>query len=195
MKIDFSRGTWNTDDVTYAYSYRFEETPVFIQRDNCVENQQNSDARYGFDNISMMTRKAYAPGARISTHCAFEGEGAPLIVIADKMFVDPRGIVRYGDYIEVVLYQNGVNVWRMWMKDGKVTWKKLMGVEFPVTHGDIHQLTTEITADRLNIEADGRKMSVLIDPMYGSFHLGINACEGINRFYDMVIEGETVQTV
>lgn len=195
MKIDFSRGTWNTDDVTYAYSYRFEETPVFIQRDNCVENQQNSDARYGFDNISMMTRKAYAPGARISTHCAFEGEGAPLIVIADKMFVDPRGVVRYGDYIEVVLYQNGVNVWRMWMKDGKVTWKKLMGVEFPVTHGDIHQLTTEITADRLNIEADGRKMSVLIDPMYGSFHLGINACEGINRFYDMVIEGETMQTV
>ena len=195
MNIDFSRGTWNTDDVTYAYSYRFEETPVFIQRDNCVENQQNSDARYGFDNISMMSRKAYAPGARISTHCAFEGEGAPLIVIADKMFVDPRGVVRYGDYIEVVLYQNGVNVWRMWMKDGKVTWKKLMGVEFPVTHGDIHQLTTEITADRLNIEADGRKMSVLIDPMYSSFHLGINACEGINRFYDMVIEGETVQTV
>lgn len=195
MKIDFSRGAWNTDDLTYAYSYRFEETPVFVQCDDCVQNQRNSDARYGFDNISMMTRKAYAAGARITTRCSFEGDGAPLIVIADKMFVDPRGVVRYGEYIEVVLYQNGVNVWRMWMKDGKVTWKKLMSVEFPVTHGDIHQLTTEITSDRLNIEADARKMSVLIDPMYHSFHLGINACEGINRFYDMVIEGENVQTV
>lgn len=187
MKIDFSRGAWNTDDVTYAYSYRFEETPVFIQRDDCVQNQRNSEARYGYDNISLMTRKPYSPGARISTRCAFEGDGAPLIVIADKMFVDPRGVVRYGEYIEVVLYKNGVNVWRMWLKDGKVTWKKLMGVEFPVTHGEIHHLSTEITADRLNIEADGRKMNVLIDPMYSSFHLGINACEGINRFYDMVI--------
>lgn len=195
MKIDFSRGAWDTDDMTYAYSYRFEETPVFVQCDDCVQNQRNSEARYGFDNISLMSRKAYAPGARISTRCSFEGDGAPLIVIADKMFLDPRGVVRYGEYMEVVLYQNGVNVWRMWMKDGKVTWKKLMSVEFPVTHGDIHQLTTEITGDRLNIEADGRKMSVLIDPMYHSFHLGINACEGINRFYDMVIEGETVQTV
>ena len=192
MKIDFSRGTWNTDEITYAYSYRFEETPVFIQRDDCVENQCNSEARYGFDNISMLSRKAYAPGARISTRCAFEGDGAPLIVIADKLFTDTCGVARYGDYIEAVLYQHGVNVWRMWMKDGKVTWKKLMSVDFPVTHGDIHQLTTEITSDRLNIEADGRKMSVLIDPMYSSFHLGINACEGINRFYDMVIEGETV---
>jgi hypothetical protein len=111
------------------------------------------------------------------------------------MFVDPRGVVRYGEYMEVVLYQNGVNVWRMWMKEGKVTWKKLMGVEFPVTHGEIHQLSTEITSDRLNIEADGRKMSLLIDPMYSSFYLGINACEGINRFYDMVIDGETVNNV
>ena len=195
MKIDFSRGAWNTDDITYAYSYRFEETPVLIQCDNCVQNQRNSEARYGYDNISLMTRKAYAPGARISTRCAFEGDGAPLIVIADKMFVDPRGVVRYGEYIEVVLYKNGVNVWRMWMKDGKVTWKKLMGIEFPVTHGDIHQLSTEITSDRLNIEADGRKMSLLIDPMYSSFYLGINACEGINLFYDMVIDGETVNNV
>ena len=194
MKINFANGCWNTDDVTYAYSYRFEETPVFVQHDDCVENQQNSEAKYGFDNISLLSRKPYLPNTTISTRCSFEGEGAPLIVIADKLFVDQRGVVRYGDYIEVVLYQNGVNVWRMWMKDGKVTWKKLMSVEFPVTHGDLHELTTEISNDRLSITADGRKMSVLIEPMYSSFHLGINACEGINRFYEMTIEGPTAET-
>lgn len=193
MNIHFYRDSWNTDEITYAYSYRFEETPVFIQCDDCVQNQCNSEARYGFDNISMMSRKPYAPGARMTTHCAFEGEGAPLIVIADKMYTDPRGVARYGDYLEVVLYHSGVNVWRMWMKDGKVTWKKLMSVEFPVTYGDIHELSVEVTADRLNIETDGHKMSLLVDHLYSSFHLGINACEGINRFYDMSINGETVE--
>lgn len=193
MNIHFSRDSWNTDEITYAYSYRFEETPVFIQYDNCVQNQRNSEARYGFDNISMMSRKQYMPGALMTTHCAFEGDGAPLIVIADKMFTDERGVVRYGDYLEVVLYHSGVNVWRMWRKDGTVTWKKLMGVEFPVAHGDIHELSVEVTADRLNIEADGHKMSLLVDNLYSSFHLGINACEGINRFYDMTIDGETVE--
>jgi len=192
MKTDFSRGAWNTDAITYAYSYRFEETPVFVQRDDCVENQSNSKARYGYDNISILSRQAYAPGARICTRCAFEGDGAPLIVIADKLYTDPRGVVRYGDYLEVVLYKNGVNVWRMWHRDGTVTWKKLMSVEFPVTHGDVHQLSAEVTGDRLNIEADGRKMSLLVDDLYPSFHLGINACEGINRFYDMDIEGEII---
>ncbi len=193
MKIDFSRGAWNSDEITYAYSYRFEETPEFVQQDDCVMNRKISEERYGYDNISVLSQKAYLPGARISTRCSFEDEGAPLITIADKLFTDPRGVKRYGDYYEVVVYHNGANVWRMVMKDGKVTWKKLMGVEFPVTAGEAHTLSVEIASERLNIEVDGRKMSVLAENMYSAFHLGVDACEGYCRFYDMIIEGETIE--
>ena len=193
MKIDFSRGAWNTDELTHAYSYRFEETPEFDQLDDCVQNRRNSDAKYGFDNITLLSRKEWQTGARISTRCAFQGDGAPLIVIADKLYTDARGVARYGDYIEVVLYRGGMNVWRMVMKEGKVSWKKLVGVEYPVACGDIHDLSVEITPERLNIEAAGQKTSLLVDGLYTTFHLGINACEGFNRFYGMTIEGETVQ--
>jgi hypothetical protein len=60
----------------------------------------------------------------------------------------------------VVLWKNGVNVWRMWYRDGKVTWKKLMGVQFPVTTGELHTLTVETNPEGLAVDADGMKMSV-----------------------------------
>ena len=43
MKLDFSRGAWNTDEVTYAYTYRFPGTPEFLQTDDCVEKRHTDD--------------------------------------------------------------------------------------------------------------------------------------------------------
>lgn len=191
MKFDFSRGRWNTEDVTYAYSYRFEETPVFVQHDDCVENTKNSEAKYGFDNISLLTRQAYKAGTRITTECAFEDLGAPLIVIADKLYTDERGVERYGDYLEVVLYKNGVNVWKMTMENKEVTWKKLLGVEFPVTEHEKHTLTVDIEEQVLTIWADGHKQMLRVEDLYPAFHVGINACEGYNRFYSMEVGEST----
>ena len=193
MKINFSENSWNTDDITYAYSYRFEETHVFDQHSDHVVNRKISDKDYDYENVTVLTKKQYAHKTRITTRCAFEGLGAPLITIADKMFTDPRGVVRYGEYIEVVLYKNGVNVWRMWMRDGKVTWKHLLRAQFPMSEGDIHTLTIDIEEDTLKIEADEHKLQLLVDNLYTSYHLGINACEGVSRFYDLEIDGNMVE--
>ena len=62
-----------------------------------------------------------------------------------------------------------------------------MGVEFPVAEHEIHTLSVTIEKDTLHIEADDQKMLLYIDDMYPSYHLGINACEGINRFYGLEI--------
>ena len=188
MNINFSQNAWNTEEITYAYSYRFEQTPFFEQLEDCVQNCENPDAKYGFDNISLLSRKKFSSHAKITTRCAFEGMGAPLIVIVDKLYTDERSSVRYGDYLEVVLYREGVNIWRMKMQDKKVTWKLLMSVSFPVSEDEIHTLEVEIEEDMLFVKADGKRMALWIDDMYPSYHLGINACEGINRFYDLEIE-------
>ena len=187
MKITFTENSWNQEQLTYAYSYRFHETPKFVQKKDCIENSKNPDAVYGYDNISLLTRETYRPGTKLSTRCSFEDLGAPLLVITDKLTTDDRSVVRYGDYLEVVLWKNGVNVWRMWMENGEVTWKQLMGVDFPVSESEIHTLSVLIEKDTLYIEADDKKMQLYIDNLYPSYHLGINACEGINRFYDLEI--------
>lgn len=187
MNLSFKENSWEPDSLTYAYSYRFEETPVFVQKADCIENTKNEDAVYGYDNISLLTKEKFGPGTKLTTRCAFEDLGAPLLVIADQLSTDDRSVVRYGDYLEVVLWKNGVNVWRMWMKNGEVTWKQLMGVDFPVSEHEIHTLSVTIEKDTLHIEADNQKMLLYIEDMYPSYHLGINACEGINRFYSLSI--------
>ena len=195
MKIHFSRNAWSSDDLVYAYSYRFTDRPVFTQFDDHIENKADPDGPGGYEYISILTPRQYGTGTSVSTHVSFEGDGAPLIVLADKLYREPDGTLRFGEYIEVVLYRNGINVWRMWYRDGKVTWKKLMGVQYPVTTGELHTLTVTAGEEGLNITADDRTMSVYIPDMYRSFHAGINACEGINRFYDMTVDGTMTETV
>ena len=195
MTIHFSRNAWSSDDLVYAYSYRFTDRPVFTQFDDHIENKADPNGPGGYEYISILTPRQYGTGTSVSTHVSFEGDGAPLIVLADKLYREPDGTLRFGEYIEVVLYKNGINVWRMWYRDGKVTWKKLMGVQYPVTTGELHTLTVTAGEEGLNIAADDRTMSVYIPDMYRSFHAGINACEGINRFYDMTVDGTMTETV
>lgn len=193
MTYNFARGQWTMEALTYAYSCRFSETPVFEQLDDCIVNRANSCQEQGFDNITLLTKEKCFPGTRIETKCSFDHFGAPLITIADNLIPDENGVLRYGDYLEIVVYENGVNVWRMYYKEGKVTWDLLLGVEFALAEKEIHTLSAEILKDRLIITANERKMTLHVENMYKSFHVGINACEGINRFYSMKItEGNEV---
>ena len=47
MKLDFSRGAWNTDEITYAYTYRFPGAPEFLQQEDCVENRPDAAGTFG----------------------------------------------------------------------------------------------------------------------------------------------------
>lgn len=186
MKIKFNEPV--PASMTYAYSWRFDETPVFTQGEDCIENRPDPAGPAGYEFITVLTKEKYPPGSAVSTECAFEDIAAPLIVLAKDVEEDSRGVLRYGEYIEVVLWKNGVNVWRMWMIDGKVTWKKLMGIEFSAAETVRHRLTVETRTDGITVTADERKMHLCIPDFYDTFHAGINACEGICRFWDFSVE-------
>ena len=76
MHLSFARDQWNTEAFTYAYSRRFEETPVFTQREEYVESLADPDAVYGYQNISFLTREKVASGTKITARCAFFGSDA-----------------------------------------------------------------------------------------------------------------------
>lgn len=188
MKIQFEAGRWDENRLVYAYSRRFAETPVFLQETDCIRNAKNETFRQGYDNVSLLTPEPVKPGVTVVTHCSFEHYGAPLILLAEAPEADAQGRLWMERYIEVVLYENGINVWKMYPENGEVRWKKLMSVEFPLEAGKVHSLSVTTEADRLHIEAAGRKMSLYMPEMYPQFHAGICACEGVNRFYDLTIE-------
>lgn len=196
MKTTFARGAWDTNALTYAYSYRFPETPEFHQADDHVENAIDPNQRHGWDFVSLLTREKYGYGTRVTTNLSFAGDGAPIITWTGSLDTDAEGNRRYGDYFEVVVWKNGVNVWRLKrdpsvLKEGGVSWVLLLSAEFSLEQELRHTLTVDILACRMIINVDDKHIFKLYsDDLPASFHAGINACEGLCKFYDLSVEAD-----
>lgn len=188
MKLDFSKGAFTMDGLVYANSYRFAEVPAFTQEADCLVNGKSTALSTGYENVSLMIATPYAGENRIEIRTSFDAWGAPLIVIAEDLEQDKDGHYRYREYYEVVLYEEGVNVWRLTTDErNTVTWRKAMSVDFPVSCGEVHTLTVDVLGDTLEITADGRRMSVLLSDLFDKYYVGIDACENINRFYRLSV--------
>lgn len=188
-KISFANKNW-TEELQEAYSYRFTETSHFKQAEDHITTAVNAQHREGFDNISLITRRAYSGGVRISLRCAFDGRGCPEIILVKKPERCDDGVVRYGECFEVVLWENGVNVWRHYMDetDHRCYWHKRLGLTLQVAEKDLHQLDVEIMEDYIFFSVDGVCAKLLTEDLFEQFYVGLTACEGIVRLYDLHIE-------
>lgn len=184
MKL--TKGNWE-NELVYAYSARFDETPTFEQEADCIKNNANAESTAGYEWISLFAKDKIEGDFSVSTTCSFEECNAPLVVLAHDLY-EENGVMRFCDYHEVVIYGGGINVWKLWRENGKMIWHKKLGVDIPFAANEKHKLTVSRSGYYLDIEADGNKMRLRLDDMPKSFYVGITACEGINRFYDFDIE-------
>ncbi|MBE5767166.1 MAG: hypothetical protein E7335_08400 [Clostridiales bacterium] len=188
-QIDFGNESWK-QELMQAYSFRFTETPEFVQEADHITTSANQEHREGFDNISLLSPETYTAGAKAKLRCAFDGLGCPEIIIVEKTEKCEDGAVRYGACFEVVLWKNGVNVWRHYMDeaDHRCYWHKRLGLTMPVAEKNIHELEVEIIKNYIRFDVDGVSIKVRAEDLPERFHLGITACEGIVRLYDMQID-------
>lgn len=188
MYVSFTDKSWQISKLTYAYTNRFHETPVLTQCDGWVQNSENPsgcDQKYGY--VSVVTKEKITAPVKIVTRFSFSGLAAPLITMVKDVTADDNGVLRYNDYKEIVVWKNGINVWDLWNDNSKINYHKLLGMEFNVTQDEIHTLEAIIQEDSFTFSLDGVTTTLSVDKMYPSFHLGITACEGICKFYDMEI--------
>ncbi len=187
MKYEFRQGAWSEEALTHAYCKRFDATPTFLQGDGYISNPKAEVDSTGYSYISLVSREKYTPGATITAHMSFEELAAPLLVLA-KDLEEIDGVYRYGNYLEVVLWKNGLNVWDLWQEpDGTIKWVKLLGLTMPLETGKIHELTLRTTEDRFEITLNGMPISLQVKQIFSSFHMGVTGCEGPCRIYDMEI--------
>ena len=189
MQFSFQKSAWDESALTHAYTYRFPYTNRFIQHDDCIENPENPAMSDGYDYLSLMTKARYPLGTTVTTRCSFSGAAAPLLIFSEDLTLCEDGCYRYGNYFEVVLYKNGINVWRLWrLEDGTVTWHKRLGLEFPVSEGEVHTLSVQLKEDYAEIHLDGVSCSLRVEDLFPAFYVGITGCEGPCRFYDLCID-------
>ena len=186
MKVAFQKGHWE-NSLHPVYTSRYDETPDFIQEETYITNQANPNCSYGFDHTSLLTKEQYGNGATVTTQCLFEKFGAPLILLTDKLYQDENGVWSYRNYYEVVLYEDGLNVWYLYPEQGETKWHKLLGVHFPVKENEIHSLSVKILDRAIEIFTGDEKVMLRIPELPAQLHVGITDCEGINKFYSFEV--------
>lgn len=190
--VSFVKGQWE-DFLRHTYTGRFKCTPRIHQFEDCIGNGTNSEMIDGFDYITLMTHKRYGAGTKISAVCSFDAYGAPLMTFTDSLEQDENGEWRYSNYYEVVLWEQGVNVWRLYKQDGEIKHYAIASLRFDVPAGEKHEFSVELTKEGMNIEALGNRLYVRVDELPKAMFIGITACENINRYYSMSIDGEELE--
>ncbi len=186
--FSFARADRN-NSLLQAYTFRFTETPTPAQQDTCIASMPNPAHTEGYDNVSFLTPQQYAPGAAATLRCSFEGLGCPEIILVPAAQRCDDGALRYGACLEVVLYKNGINVWRHYRDAaGQCSWHKRLGWEFSPAENTVHTLRVATRPQYLDIQVNDAKTTLRVDDLFENFHFGITLCEGIARAYDLDVE-------
>lgn len=191
MNHNFAAGKWDASDFEYVYSPICTEYPKFTQLPDCIANQHTADGT-GFQYISMVTKKTFSPNIRIRTVCEFDAYGAPLIVISGDLRRGGDGVLRYGLHHEFVAFEEGCNVWRIvpWPARTQTPIYPIKAAFFrtPVPAGQPVELVVEVRETQISASINGVSCAHFTPELAPQLHVGITACEGINRFRCLEIE-------
>lgn len=188
---DFKDGL-NEADFFYSYSPHAPIRAKFKQENGCLINAYSDEVK-NFEYASVVTRKKYGVGVKLTTECDFDSFGAPLVVLSDDIKMDENGVGTYGLHFEVVAWEKGCNVWHItpvyYEKENlPVTPIKIGCKAFSIADKSKIRMSVEVIEHGLKIDVNGETFAVCHPDIPETFHIGITACEGINRFYNLLIE-------
>lgn len=195
----FNEKDRNLDDFEYIYSLDPKVHKKFDLREDCIANYSEDDPN-SVSYVSIITKKKYKTGTRVSTKCSFTGSGAPLIVFTNDINRGEDGTLFYGLQFECVAHRGGCNIWRIVPAPGKRTPIRTVlasFVKFPIEEGSVVDLSATIEEENVEWFLHRRKLTISINGVvFGcihedlpeEFHVGITGCESKNKFYELMIE-------
>ena len=185
LRFGFGRGQWRAEDFFYAASAKYHYRFPFEQEEPSIYNLALDD-EYAY--TSMLTRQSFSGSLRIAARCSFQQYGAPLIVLTDDLTRLDNGALQMGRHWEIVAFEGGINVWELTLASGQVIPCKLGYDRFEVPAGTPLTLEVELDGGRLTAAVNGRGFSVDGVELPRFYHVGITACEGVNRFWSLDID-------
>lgn len=200
INIDFGRNKWQQDDWQEIRNPRFDYPGVMIQMDDHIVNKTpDVSAKEVFEKYCnkvfssmMMKRKFKADKVIISSEMSFDYSMAPLIVIAEKFGSNREGLPEFREHYEMVLYNEGINIWRYSYNNGKLAWELAAYVkrEFLPHKRYVLKVTVEKFQDtrQIRVECDGVEVGFWDKNLPEELYAGITGCEGRNRFYNFKVE-------
>ena len=200
VEVSFMPGAWSTNDWILVKSPRFNYMHGFVQREDGIENEcppvsgEEIFKKHCREVYSAMVLKERAEiGQTVSSTMSFDWSMAPLIVLAEKLDRTENGEPTFGEHWEIVLYDEGLNVWHHSIKDGKPFWYLAAYLKVPFARNTRYDLKVRVSKTRKSVKemvvtCGGHEFGYVDNDLPDSFYAGIIGCEGRNRFYDFKVK-------
>ena len=198
--VSFKPGAWSLNDWTVVKSPRWNYCHGFMQREDGVENacpDLPGAVIYGEHASEVYSAMLYKTrtglGATISSTMQFDNRMAPLIVLAESIDSAPDGTPQFGEHWEVVLYDQGLNIWHHYVKDGRPAWHRAAFLNAVFAPNTPYKLSVKIVRTyrgqkEMSVSCGGHTLGFVNEQLPESFQAGIIGCEGRNRFFDFRIQ-------
>lgn len=203
FNCDFTPEGWKAEEWILIKSPRWEHFGGWVQAEDHITNQI-PDGATAEEMLSKKAAETYTSmlwGKKISakrkvvikSEMSFDHRMAPLLVIAPEYSKDAQGRPEYRQHWEIVLYDQGLNVWHHNMKDDKPCWYKAGYLKATYPPKEKLLLTVSITypgGDRhpiIEVECGGQSFGYSEIALPKEFYVGLAGCEGSNRFYNFSV--------
>jgi len=180
MSSSFNKNAWNSSDWIFVKRRDMAGRSEWLQKDDCIENDGNHTA--------MVYKKKFKGDMTATAATAFADRMAPAIVIVSKLGEAADGGKVFDEHIEIVIYDEGVNIWRLHTVDGKSLWEKTAFWKFKLTKNNMYKLEVTKTGKALSVKVDGQTMGYVDSSLQEEYYVGITGCEGVNRFYNFTVK-------
>jgi hypothetical protein len=191
----FTAGHWNRADWIRVKFPRGEHFGDWVQQDQWIANQvpegaspEELQGKRAAETYSSMVYKEKVNGnVTIASTMAFAHKMAPLILLAPDLSENAKGPKECAERFEVVIFNEGVNVWRHSLRDGKLTYRKAAFASFRLEKDTPYRLEVKKTGKLLTVSVAGHTFRYTDDALPDACYVGITGCEGLNRFYDFSV--------
>ncbi|MGI6353493.1 MAG: hypothetical protein ACOX6W_00120 [Lentisphaeria bacterium] len=200
LNVSFAAGKWSEEDWILVKSPRWAYIGSWIQKEDHIENKVPEGAtkdemqgRRAPETYTCMVHKKRTEGNfTVSSKMDFEYRMAPLIVLAPELGKDANGYPELREHWEVVLYDEGINIWHHEHVDGKPVWHCAAYMKKEYKAGVQYDLVVKVDYTKYGativVKCGDSTFAYIEHDLPKGLYVGITGCEGRNGFYDFVLK-------
>lgn len=203
--FDFSEGKWDRGAFFEARNDDWDRGSPIVQMPDCVMNANDpgwSDEELFRDHqadvySSLILTNSFSGDLTFSSRLSFDHRMAPSLVLAGAFATDAQGRKAFRDHYEIVLFEEGINVWRHRRPGGgKSEIEKVAYARHAFSPKTPYVLTVEVRRKKgyggrpttdIRVLADGIDVGFRDETVPASYFVGLLGSEGRCRFYDLKV--------
>ena len=192
----FARGKWDRTEWLTVKGPRFPYVYEMVQNDDHITNPVVAKyaKSYGGAVYSAQVLKYHFEGdLTVSAKMSFDQRMAPLLVIAPELGRSADGkYPEFREHYEIVLFDQGINIWHHLWRDGKPYWYKAAYMKAAFKPKTVYELQVQLLYTpkgcQLIARCGGHELGYTeLSMRHSLMYVGLIACEGNNRFYDFKV--------